>query len=210
MSDIKSEPASTLGRYPASDETLLARARAIEELLMERGALGQGTVDKIVDKYEQDIGPLLGAKVVARAWVDDAFRERLLADATAACKELGIGGMQGEHMVAVANSAEVHNVIVCTLCSCYPWPVLGVPPSWYKSPEYRARVVVEPRAVLREFGLDVPEDVEIRVFDTSADIRYFVVPERPAGTEGYSEDQLAAIVTRDTMVGVAKPVASAS
>jgi nitrile hydratase len=205
MDDVMSGPSTTLGRYPTSSTELLARARAIEQILIERGALGSGTVDRIVDRYERDIGPLLGAKVVARAWVDEEFRQRLLDDATSACRELGIGGMQGEHLVALANGPGVHHVIVCTLCSCYPWPVLGVPPSWYKSPEYRARVVAEPRAVLAELGLDLAQDVEVRVVDTSAEIRYFVLPERPSGTDGMDEQQLAALVTRDCMIGVALP-----
>lgn len=205
MSDARTDPATTLGRYPATSEDLLARARAIEQLLIERGAVGSGTIARIVDRYERDIGPLLGAKVIARAWADERFRERLLRDATAACRELGIGGMQGEHLVALPNEPGVHHVVVCTLCSCYPWPVLGLPPSWYKDPEYRARVVAEPRAVLREFGLELGRDVEIRVVDTSAEVRYFVLPERPAGSEGFDEERLAALVTRDCMVGVAVP-----
>ncbi|MGW4489506.1 nitrile hydratase subunit alpha [Amycolatopsis sp. NPDC004368] len=209
MTAFPTDPGTTLGRYPASNQDLLARARAVEQLLMERGALGSGTVDRIVERYERDIGPLLGAKVVARAWVDPEFRERLLTDATAACRELGIGGMQGEHLVALPNSADIHHVIVCTLCSCYPWPVLGIPPSWYKSPEYRARVVAEPRSVLAEFGLDVSPEVEVRVVDTSAETRYFVLPEMPSGAEGLSEEELAALVTRDCMIGVARPEVAA-
>lgn len=191
---------------PASESELVARVKALESLLVERGYLGVDTVDRIVDVYESEIGPLLGAKVVARAWVDAEFRRRLIADATSACRELEIGGLQGEHLVAVANSARVHNVVVCTLCSCYPWPVLGIPPNWYKSPEYRARMVAEPRRTLAEdFGLDIPNDVEIRVQDSSAEIRYFVLPERPLGTDGFSERQLAELVSREAMVGVAKP-----
>jgi nitrile hydratase len=206
MTQFRSDPGITLGRYPTTPEHLLARAKAIESILKERGALGDDTVDRIVERYERDIGPLLGAKVVAHAWTDDAFRDRLVDDATSACLELGIGGLQGENLVALPNSEDLHHVIVCTLCSCYPWPVLGVPPSWYKSPEYRARVVAEPRAVLEEFGLVVPDTVEVRVVDTSAEVRYFVLPQRPAGSEGMSEEQLAALVTRDAMIGVAKPV----
>jgi nitrile hydratase len=199
------DPGTTLGRYPTTPETLLARARAIETLLKSRGALGDGTVDRIVHKYETDIGPLLGAKVVAHAWVDEDFRTRLLADATVACAELGVGGLQGDHLVALENTDAVHHVIVCTLCSCYPWPVLGIPPTWYKSPEYRARVVAEPRAVLAEFGLNLGAEVEVRVVDTSAEIRYFVLPQRPHGTAGMSEAELASLVTRDSLVGVGLP-----
>jgi nitrile hydratase len=188
----------------ADEAELRARVKALEALLVERGLIGSDTVDEIVEVYESEIGPLLGAKVVARAWVDPEFRERLLADATAACWELDIGGLQGEKLVAVENTDEVHNVVVCTLCSCYPWPVLGIPPNWYKSPEYRARMVAEPRSVLAEdFGLDLAPDVEIRVQDSSAEVRYFTVPRRPAGTEDWDEERLAGIVTRESMVGVA-------
>jgi nitrile hydratase len=155
--------------------------------------------------YEKDIGPHLGAKVVAKAWVDPAFKKRLLENATNACKELGISGVQGEDMVCVENTPKVHHVIVCTLCSCYPWPVLGLPPNWFKYPQYRSRMVIEPRKLLKEdFGLDLPQDVEVRVWDTSAEIRYFVMPERPAGTERMGEAELARLVTRDGMIGVAK------
>lgn len=202
MSEIRHDASTAAGRYPADAATLLSRAQAIEDLLKERGALGDDTVARIVDTYETEVGPLHGAKVVARAWVDPEFRARLIDEATAACRELGIGGMQGEHMVALEDTDEVHHVIVCTLCSCYPWPVLGIPPAWYKSPEYRARVVAEPRAVLSEFGLDVPDEVEVRVVDTSAETRYFVLPQRPAGSENLSEDELAALVTRDLLIGV--------
>ena len=156
--------------------------------------------------YESDIGPMLGARVVARAWSDPEFEEQLLEDASAACAQLDIGGMQGEHMVAVENSEQVHNVVVCTLCSCYPWPVLGLPPNWYKYPQYRSRAVMEPRKVLKEeFGLDIDESVDVRVWDSSAEIRYLVLPERPEGTEGMSEEELASLVTRDSMIGVGKP-----
>ncbi len=185
------------------------RVRALESLLVEKGLLGSDAVDRLVAAYEEDIGPLNGARVVARAWVDSAFRERLLADATPAIRELGIGGMQGEHMVALENTASVHNVVVCTLCSCYPWPVLGLPPSWYKSPAYRARIVVEPRKVLAEMGLELDESVEVRVWDSSAETRYMVVPERPEGTDALAEHELAALVTRDSMIGVAKAKAPA-
>lgn len=188
----------------SDDAELRARVKALESLLVERGLIGADTVDQIVDVYESEIGPLLGAKVVARAWVDPDFKQRLLEDATAACGELGIGGLQGEKLVAVENTDSVHNVVVCTLCSCYPWPVLGIPPNWYKSPEYRARMVAEPRTVLAEdFGLPLGENVEIRVQDSSAEVRYFTLPQRPAGTEDWDEERLAGVVTRESMVGVA-------
>jgi nitrile hydratase len=180
------------------------RVRALESLLVEKGLVASDAVDRLVAAYEEDIGPLNGARVVARAWVDPAFKERLLEDATPAIRELGIGGIQGEHMVALENTPSVHNVVVCTLCSCYPWPVLGLPPYWYKSPAYRARIVVEPRAVLAELGLALDESVEVRVWDSSAEIRYLVLPERPEGTDGLAEHELAALVTRDSMIGVAK------
>jgi nitrile hydratase len=176
----------------------------LESLLVEKGLIGTDTVDAAVDEFE-NLGPMHGARVVAKAWVDPAFRERLLADATAAAAELGIGGMEGEHIVAVENTPAVHNVIVCTLCSCYPWPLLGIPPVWYKSPPYRARVVSEPRAVLHEFGLDIADDVEVRVWDSSAEVRYLVLPERPDGTDDLDEEALASLVTRDSMIGVGLP-----
>jgi nitrile hydratase len=176
-------------------------------MLIEKGVMTTDAVDRLAEIYENEVGPHLGAQVVARAWTDPAYRDRLLADATAACQELGIGGLQGEDMIAVENTDTVHNVIVCTLCSCYPWPVLGLPPNWYKAPPYRSRVVREPRRVLREdFGLDVPESVEIRVWDSSAELRYFVLPQRPAGTEDLSEEQLAELVTRDCLIGVGQPL----
>jgi nitrile hydratase len=180
------------------------RAEALASLLIERGLVDQATMDNFIKTYEQSVGPMNGAKVVARAWTDPGYRERLLADGTAAIAELGFKGPQGEHIVVLENSPEVHNVVVCTLCSCYPWPVLGLPPSWYKDPAYRARVVREPRRVLREFGLDLDDSVEIRVHDSSSEVRYMVLPERPAGTEDATEEELAALVTRDAMVGVAK------
>ena len=180
------------------------RVKALESLLVEKGLVASDAVDQLVAAYEEDIGPLSGARVVARAWVDPEYRQRLLADATPAIAELGIGGMQGENMVALENTPEVHNVVVCTLCSCYPWPVLGLPPAWYKAPAYRARTVVEPRAVLSEMGLELDDSVEVRVWDSSAEIRYLVVPERPAGTDDLSEDELATLVTRDSMIGVAQ------
>jgi nitrile hydratase len=190
---------------PAPLSPVEIRARVLEELLTEKGLLPAGFLDTVVQAYDHDIGPMNGARVVARAWVDAAYRARLLADGSAAIAELGYGGPQGEHLVVVANSPAVHNVIVCTLCSCYPWPVLGLPPAWYKSPEYRARMVREPRVLLREMGLDLPPEVEIRVWDSSAEIRYLVLPERPHGTEGLSEEELAARVTRDAMIGTARP-----
>lgn len=190
--------------HPRSHPPADVRAAALEALLVEKELIGTDTVDAVVDELE-NLGPLHGARVVARAWVDPTFKERLLADATAASAELGIGGLEGEHVVAVENTPAVHNVVVCTLCSCYPWPLLGIPPVWYKSPPYRARVVSEPRAVLREFGLEVADDVELRVWDSSAEIRYLVLPRRPEGTDDLDEDALAALVTRDAMIGVGLP-----
>lgn len=190
--------------HPAPLSPVEARAHALEELLTEQGVVEPDLLDAVVAAYENDIGPMNGARVVARAWGDPAYHARLLADGTAAIAELGFGGPQGEHLVVVENTPTVHNVVVCTLCSCYPWPVLGLPPTWYKSPPYRARMVREPRVLLREMGLDLPEDVEIRVWDSSAEIRYLVLPERPAGTERLGEDELAALVTRDAMIGTAR------
>ena len=184
------------------------RTKSLESLLIEKGLVDPAAVDALIDTYEHKIGPRNGARVVARAWVDSAYKRRLLTNADAALAELGFGGMQGEHMVAVENSAKVHNLVVCTLCSCYPWPVLGLPPVWYKSAPYRSRSVIDPRGVLREFGLDLPSDVEVRVWDSTAELRYMVIPERPAGTETLGEEQLAALVTRDSMVGVAKVLAA--
>jgi nitrile hydratase len=191
------------GHHPAPLSAVEARARAIESLLIERGLLSSEAIDKVADAYEKDIGPLNGARAIARAWVDPAFKKRLLDEATSALRELGIGGLQGEHMVAVENTSKVHNLVVCTLCSCYPWPVLGLPPAWYKSPPFRSRVVKEPRSVLAEFGVALDPQVEVRVWDSSAEIRYLVIPERPKGTENMSEEQLAKLVTRDSMIGVA-------
>jgi len=186
------------------------RTRAIESLLVERGVLASDAVDRVVEAYEQDIGPLNGARVIARAWVDPDYKQRLLGNGTAAIAELGISGMQGENMVILENTEDVHNVVVCTLCSCYPWPVLGLPPAWYKSPAYRARVVVEPRAVLDELGVSLAKDVEVRVWDSSAEIRYLVLPRRPEGTEELDEDNLVALITRDSMIGVAEVAAAAA
>lgn len=192
------------------DDDLELRAAALEAVLVEKGLLTTDQIDAIVERYERDLGPQNGARVVARAWVDPDYRDRLRADATAAIAELGYGGFEGATMIAVENTRDVHNVVVCTLCSCYPWPVLGLPPTWYKSPAYRARVVAEPRAVLREFGVELPADTEIRVWDSTSEVRYLVVPRRPAGTDGLSEDELAGLVTRDSMIGTglaASPVA---
>jgi nitrile hydratase subunit alpha len=196
------------GHHPQPLAPAALRAKALEEILIEKGMLTAEAVEKVASAYEKDIGPLNGAKVVARAWVDPGYKARLLTSATDAIAELGITGLQGEHLVALENSEQVHNVVVCTLCSCYPWPVLGLPPEWYKSPAYRARIVSEPRTVLREFGLELDDSVEVRVWDSSAELRYLVLPRRPAGSEGLSEAELAALVTRDSMVGVteAKPV----
>ena len=180
------------------------RAKAIESLLVEKGLIATDVIDRVVAIYEKEVGPLNGAKVVARAWHDPAYKRRLLKDGTAAIAELGFGGLQGEHMMVIENTPSVQNVVCCTLCSCYPWPVLGLPPAWYKSLAYRSRIVREPRIVLREFGLDLPPTVEVRVWDSSAEMRYMVLPERPAGTEGLSETELAKLVTRDALIGVAK------
>jgi len=180
------------------------RVAALQELLTERGLVPEGYLEEISRSYESEIGPMNGAKVVARAWTDAAYKQRLLADGTAAIAELGFGGAEGQHMIVVENTPAVHNVIVCTLCSCYPWPTLGLPPSWYKDPPYRARMVREPRTLLAEMGCQVPADVEIRVWDSSAEVRYFVLPERPPGTDGMTEAELAALVTRDSMIGVAR------
>jgi nitrile hydratase subunit alpha len=185
-----------------------ARALALESLLRERGLVDSRDVDELVSRYEHDVGPMLGARLVARAWLDPAFRVRLLRDANAVLRELGIAN-EGLNIVVVANEPGVHNSVVCTLCSCYPWPVLGLPPVWYKSAPYRSRMVREPRVVLREFGLDLDDATRVRVWDSSAEQRYLVLPERPAGTEGWSEDELVALVTRDCMIGVARPRAGA-
>ena len=189
---------------PAEEPPIAARVRALERLLTEKKLVDPQALDALIETYERKVGPRNGARVVARAWVDPAFRRHLLADATAAIASLGYVGRQGEHMRALENTPTVHNLVVCTLCSCYPWPVLGLPPVWYKSPPYRSRAVADPRGVLREFGLELPPDTEIRVWDSTAELRYLVVPERPPGTEGMSEDALAALVTRDAMIGVAK------
>lgn len=180
------------------------RTEALEQLLTERGLVDPAVMDKFISTYENDVGPLNGAKVVAKAWTDPEYKARLLAEGTAAIKELGFAGPQGEHIVVLENTGTVHHVVTCTLCSCYPWPVLGLPPGWYKDPAYRARIVREPRTVLAEMGLTLPDDVEVKVWDSSSEVRYLVLPLRPAGTEDASEEELAAHVTRDMMVGVAR------
>jgi nitrile hydratase len=185
-------------------DDLAVRVEAVEELLVEKGLVDPGVVDEVIEHYEHNVGPLNGAQVVARAWTDPAYRRRLLADGTAAVAEAGFGGAEGQLIIAVENAPDVHNVVVCTLCSCYPWPVLGLPPAWYKSPEYRARMVAEPRAVLSEMGLDLPETTRIRVWDSSAEARYMVLPERPPGTDDLDAEQLAQLVTRDSMIGVGR------
>ncbi|NIP16459.1 MAG: nitrile hydratase subunit alpha [Pseudomonadales bacterium] len=191
-------------RSETENRALEERVGRIESLLLEKGLVRQDALERIAEVYENDLGPMNGARVVARAWVDPAYKQRLLEDASAAIEELGYGGLQGEHMVVVENTPEVHNVVVCTLCSCYPWPVLGLPPAWYKSPAYRSRVVIDPRSILAEFGTTVDDNVEVRVWDSSAEIRYLVLPERPAGTQELSEDQLAELVERDAMIGVTR------
>ncbi len=180
------------------------RVKALESLLVEKGLVDPKTLDEIVNTYENKVGPRNGARIVARAWVDPAFKKRLLADATAAIAEFGFIERWAEDMVALENTPQVRNMVVCTLCSCYPWPVLGLPPAWYKSDAYRSRAVLDPRGVLKEFGEEIPEDVEVRVWDSTAELRYLVLPERPVGTDGWSEERLAAIVTRDSMVGVTR------
>ena len=186
-------------RIPAS-----LRTEALEAILVDRGLVDPAVLDKFISMYENDVGPLNGAKVVAKAWTDPEYKEKLLADGTAAIGELGYKGPQGECIVVLENTPALHHLVVCTLCSCYPWPVLGLPPSWYKDPAYRSRAVREPRALLAEFGLTLGHDVEIRVFDSSSEVRYMVLPERPAGSENMGEEELAALVTRDAMTGIAK------
>lgn len=188
--------------HPTDLAAVEARVAAIESVLVEKGVLDTGVLDAIVAHFEDNLGPMNGAKVVAKAWSDPAYKERLFADGTAAIAELGFQGPQGELMVVVENTAEVHNLVVCTLCSCYPWPILGLPPKWYKAPAYRSRAVREPRKLLAEMGTVIPDDIEIRVWDSSAEARYLVLPIRPDGTDGMSEEQLAGIVTRDSMIGV--------
>jgi nitrile hydratase subunit alpha len=187
---------------PPSDVEL--RVKALESLLVEKGLVDPAALDALIDIYEHKVGPRHGARVVARAWCDPAFKAWLLRDPTAAIASLGYSGRQGEHMRVVENTAGVHNLVVCTLCSCYPWPVLGLPPVWYKAPPYRSRAVADPRGVLAEFGTELPDDVEIRVWDSTSEVRFLVLPERPEGTEGWSEEELAALVTRNAMIGVEK------
>ena len=193
----------------ATDEHAL-RAEALEAILREKGMIDSAAIDAIVQRYERDIGPMNGAQVVARAWTDPAYKQRLLANGTAAIAELGFGGPQGEHIVVVENTDAVHNVVVCSLCSCYPWPVLGLPPSWYKDPAYRSRVVREPRTVLAEMGLTLDATVEVRVWDSSSEVRYLVLPQRPHGTDAFDVQTLAALVTRDSMIGVSQPLSAPS
>ena len=197
MNDIHDE-----GRYTTD---IALRVKAMESLLVEKNLLDPKAIDKIVDLYENKIGPRNGARVVAKAWADPTYRERLLADGTSAIAELGYTGVQGEEMIVVENTDAVHNVTVCTLCSCYPWPTLGLPPNWYKEAPYRSRVVIDPRGVLAEFGVTLPEGTEVRVWDSNAELRYMVLPKRPEGTEGMSEEDLIALVTRDSMIGTGLP-----
>ena len=186
------------------ESEIALRVKAIESLLVEKGIVDPAALDAIIDNYEHKVGPHIGAQIVAKAWVDPEFKQRLLADGTEAISELGLTGFSSEHMVVVENTPDVHNLIVCTLCSCYPWAILGLPPTWYKSFAYRSRAVIEPRKVLAEFGLEISEDVEVRVWDSNADLRYLVLPEKPADTESWSEADLAALVTRNAMIGTAK------
>jgi nitrile hydratase len=205
--DAPPSPYHSSQRTEEDNARLTERVDRIEALLIEKGLVTKEAVEKLADIYENDLGPMNGARVVARAWVDPEFKARLLENATAAIGELGYGGLQGEHMVVVENTPEVHNAVVCTLCSCYPWPVLGLPPTWYKEPAYRSRIVADPRSVLAEFGTTLDDDVEVRVWDSSSEIRYLVLPERPANTENLSEDELAELVHRDSMIGVTKVAA---
>ena len=195
----------TRDRHGAPPSELVLRVKAIESLLVEKGLVIPEALDAIVETYETRVGPRNGARVVARAWIDADYRERLLANGTAAIAELGYSGVQGEDMVVVENTPLVHNMVVCTLCSCYPWPTLGLPPVWYKSAPYRSRAVIDPRGVLREFGVQIPETTEVRVWDSNAELRYFVLPMRPPETEGLDEDALADWVTRDSMIGTGLP-----
>jgi nitrile hydratase len=200
-SDVSSGGHAHPPGHAAGPDPLTRRVQRLEAVLVEKGYVDPAAVDALIETYESEIGPRNGARVVAKAWSDPAYRERLRADATAAIAELGYGGRQGEHMVAVENGGGVHNLVVCTLCSCYPWPVLGVPPTWYKSAAYRSRAVLDPHGILEEFGVALPEETEVRVWDSTAEIRYLVIPERPAGTDGWTEERLADLVTRDSMIG---------
>ena len=195
-------PHPVTGTFPRSDEEVAARVKAMESILVEKDLIASDAIDYMSSVFENEVGPHNGAKVTARAWVDPEFKQRLLADATAACLELGVGGIQGEEMIVFENTDTVHNIVVCTLCSCYPWPTLGLPPNWYKYPAYRSRTVRDPRGVMAEFGFDPGDDVEVKVWDSSAELRYWILPRRPAGTDGWSEEELAAIVTRDSLLGL--------
>ena len=206
MTDTSTTSPLPLSLHQRSEAEIAARVKAIESIMIEKGIMTTEAIDRLAEIYETEVGPQLGAKVVAKAWSEPEFKARLLANATEACAELGIGGLQGEDMVVVEDTDTVHNVIVCTLCSCYPWPVLGLPPNWYKYPAYRSSIVRAPRRVLREdFGYHVPDTVEIRVWDSSSEMRYWVLPRRPEGTEGMDEAALAALVTRDSMIGTGPP-----
>ena len=195
--------------HPEPESYAALRTKALESLLIEKGVISTDAVDEIVRTYEQDIGPLNGARVVARAWTDPDYRRWLLADGTAAIADMGFKGSEGAQIIVLENTPSAHNMVVCTLCSCYPWPILGLPPTWYKSAAYRSRAVIEPRAVLEEFGFRLSDDVEVRVWDSTAEVRYMVLPERPTGTERLSDAELVPLVSRDAMVGVAKAAAPA-
>ena len=206
MSDLKkNEEHSHHHNHSVLPEEPELRVKAIETLLIQKGLIDPDTLNELIDTYENKIGPKNGARVIAKAWVDDSYKERLLKNSTKAIEELSYTGRQGEHMVVVENTPETHNMVVCTLCSCYPWPVLGLPPSWYKSDEYRARAVREPRKVLKEFGLSLNDNIKIKVWDSTSEMRYLVLPMRPDGTEAFSEDELAKIVTRNSMIGTGLP-----
>ena len=202
--DAPPNPYHNSDRSKDRNDALAQRVARLESLLTAKGLVSREAIDRLVDIYEHDLGPMNGARVVARAWVDPDYKARLLDDATSAIAELGYGGLQGEHMVVVENTTKVHNVVVCTLCSCYPWPVLGLPPSWYKDAAYRSRVVIDPRSVLAEFGTVLDDAVEVRVWDSSAEVRYLVLPQRPDNTAHLTEAELAALVDRDAMIGVSK------
>ncbi|MGH7313260.1 MAG: nitrile hydratase subunit alpha [Candidatus Rokuibacteriota bacterium] len=204
MSDHHEHDHEHPGEHGAPLSDLQLRVKALESLLVDKGLVDPAALDVLIDTYETKVGPRNGARVVARAWLDPAFKQRLLEDGTSAIAEFGFVGRQTDKLVVLENAPKVHNVVVCTLCSCYPWAVLGLPPVWYKSAPYRSRAVLDPRGVLKEFGLTLPDDVEIRIWDSTAEVRYMVLPERPAGTEGMSEDDLAALVTRDAMIGTAR------
>ena len=198
------EPSTDDGTHQDMPSDMSLRVKALESVLVEKGMVDPAQLDAVVDAYENNIGPRNGARVVARAWVEPAYKARLLADATEAIAQLGYRSLQADHMVVLENTPEIHNVVVCTLCSCYPWPVLGLPPVWYKSAPYRSRMVIDPRGTLREFGLELDDNIEIRVWDSTAEVRYLVLPERPPGTESMTEEALAGLVTRDSMIGVSK------